>query len=312
MTKLSNFASSALALSLALAFPAAQAGTLSAVGSLSDSGGHNSSAKSANFNRAATSGAFSEAALGVPENNWDSFQEVKAASNGLGQFGASVSVDANCCAWSLQEAITRLEFNTSLTNTSSFSQDAQFSLKIDALAFAFRLGDPNMGTFARAGFSAAVYVNGSSTAAWSSIYRAERDLNSAIGVSTMLESGTSLGLGAALQTQCQVFCGDWDNRAWEISNFMQVLNLGSVAANDSIQVRYAIELFSETNVYGGAASVNFSDPARAGFSGGSADLAFASTSTPVSEPGSIALLAGGLGLMAAAQRRAARRQRAAA
>ena len=290
-----------LVLALALAFPVAQAAsTVQANGSFADEADYLAHAKSGAFTQPATDAAFDASAIGAKVNGIDNSTTVRAVSDGAGHFGAEIVNDRFYGSFAPMTAETHLVYADSIVNTSGTAQAVSFDLNISYLKFAVQTGTLSNRNYAS--FEARVFVGGALVPVWSAGFSLNNTGNgmSMVGSTT----GFDMGLGAALNAACGVQCGMFGGFSIS-SSASTTLDLGTVADGDTLSIRYEVDLATETTSYGGAASVFFADPAGLAAGGGSAlaPSAALSLTTPVPEPDSAALLAAGLGLMAAAARR---------
>jgi hypothetical protein len=291
-----------LVLAMALAFPLAHAApTVEATGSFVDGSDYLSSAKSGAFTQPATDTPFGVQAYGAPISGIDSSTLIQASSDGAGHFATAISNKKLYGSFASMKASTQIVYSDSILNTSGTSQAVDLSLAINRVAFSIDNGA--FDGLNRASFMAQVFVDGSSVALWSAGFAIDNPSNYS-GPMAATTTGVDLGLGYALAANCgtaYTYCGSFGHAQFQSGPFAAVVNLGNVAAGDTLKVRYVVDLVTETNTYGGVASVSFDDPAGLSHGNGAA-LSFAAT-TPVPEPESAALLAVGLGLVASAARR---------
>ena len=313
-----RFALSPLSACLALAFPlwsghSMAASTFEASGAYSigpDRSGGTSKPKSGGFQLSATDGPVADGANGIASSYWDSSAALAASSTGDGHFGSSVATHESYGSTSLMTSNVKLVYRDTLVNTSSFDQQASFAIDIASLQFGFNFGT-RYGTN-RASFAASLYVDGQAAPVWSSTFSYDD------GLQAYVATGADIGLAAALPATCsnygnpqpQTDCS-FRSGGFSIGNYQTTVSLGPVAAQQSIGIHYEVDLSTETDMYGGTASVVFNDPSGLSSDGAAAgDLRFDSSTDPVvvavPEPETYAMMAAGLGLLAVARRRRGR------
>ena len=268
-------------------------------------------AKAGSFTLAPKAGAVAASAIGSPTNYFDSSASVAALSLGDGHFGGSAFTQENYGSMSAMQSHVTMVYADSIVNTTGSAQTASFAINISSLQFMFDYGTRQ--GVNRVSFSAKVYADGSSAPLWSSTFSYDNGhlpyATSAPG--TYVISGTDIGLAAQLTSSCPgPYAGDPDacafsNGGFGISNYQTTVALGTVAASNSIGIRYEVEIGTETDMYGGDASVVFNDPSTLSLSGpAAARLAFDVAVVP--EPETALLMAAGLGVLALGRRRRAR------
>lgn len=291
-----------LTLALALAFPissmaAGVSGKISANGLWYDTPSQTTIAE--------TAAAFSEnVRFDRSGSGYTTYSTATAVSDGSGHFGSSVLAqhqvvyDPNPAS-----ATAKLTFADTITNSTGFAQAASFNFAINSLAFTAHsgalIGDNTMS------FAARIYVNGSNTPAWESTAAMSTSVSAAPAQASFQTGGSTpltFNSGAPSLIDAQqgyaysyVLAGPYSN----------TLNLGNIAAGDSLSVRYEIDLYAQTYAYGGLASISFDDPSSLALSGAkgeplSGKLAFAQ---PVPEPETYAMMMAGLALLAGSVRR---------
>jgi len=295
-----------LVLALSLAFPLSSMAATVAAG-MSATGYWYDTPVTQNI--AATSGPFAETVT-FDSRNYDSISTGKSVSDGAGHFASSVSAkhDLVYDPGSVS-ASTHLSFADSIINTTGSSQAASFGIAINALSFTLNTGWMGTNT---ASFAARVYVNNAATPVWQTTASLSSLMSSGDETTTFLTGGTSPllfvgGTATYLDTRQR------NSYTYSLASpYISSLALGNVAAGDTLSVRYEIDLFAETYAYGGTAAIDFDDPSELILHGGmgspiAASLSFANLdpTTPgtVPEPESYALVAAGLGLLAASRRR---------
>lgn len=303
---------------IALAFPLfpvasfAQS-TFSASGSY-DVGGDTanglSRVKSGSFTLPATTGAVAQSAVGSPTNYWDSTVSVSASASGDGHFGGAVFTQESYGSRSPMQTQVSMVYSDTLVNTSGAAQAASFTLDIDSLNFGFDYGTRS-GKNA-VSFSASVFVNGSNAPVWSTSFAYDNGwaAGTYYGTGSYTSSGQDIGLAAQLPSSC--FGADpgsciFTSGGFGISNYLTSIALGTVADGATIGIRYVVDIGTETNMYGGNASVTFNDPSNLQLGGATAALRFDGAAAPavpaVPEPETYLMMAAGLGLLAAGTRR---------
>lgn len=284
---------------------ASAGGTVSATGTYDGYGVDGNTAVSA------TSAPFYVQNVSAGTNQpYSPYASQSAASDGLGNFAgrvqASVSPSYEYRGIKASSALS-LVYSDTLVNTGKLGQDVVFNFNIFQVLFNFNtpldagFNSTDLGT--HASFAARIYVDGATSATWSSSFT--------VGATdarhwTVTSSGTDLGLSAAYNdavasasTPGQMYYADLLSDPYHGS-----LALGRLASGEHLSVRYEVDLFTESMGYGGGASVLFADPA--GLAEGDADVfssASLSFATPVPEASTLEMSAAGLGLVGAALRR---------
>lgn len=254
-------------------------------------------AKSGSFNQAPGTAPFSQAAIGAPTSYWDTSSTVQASADGLGHFATSIENSLAYGSVSPLKAQTQVVLTDTITNNTGSAQNVNFDFNIDSIKFAYSAGIIGYGQNT-ASFAANISVNGNS--AWSSSFSAAPAANGVSWTST----GSDIGLvGAASAT----VCNDFQNCEFSATNYFKSLNLGALAANASLTVSYTVDLYTETNTYGGYSSIYFSDPGSLSTAPLSASLHFAAA--PVPEPETASMLAAGLALLGGLSARRRRNKR---
>jgi PEP-CTERM motif len=285
-------------LALALAFPAAQAlPSVAAGGSFSDDADYLSTAKAGSFDQPATSTAFDASATGAATSYYDSSTTVRAVADGAGQFGTAIANTKSYGSFAGMTAASHIAFSDSIVNSSASAQNASFALNISEVAFDVFTG--TMDGRNRGSFQAQVFVGNAATPVWRSGFSFDNAGGNTMAAAT---TGTDIGLASAFSAACAQHCSIFNSFQFA-SGYNTSLNLGSVAAGDSLTVRYVVDIATETDTYSGVSSVSFDDPAGLALGNMRPHDAALSFATPVPEPETVSLMAAGLGLMAAAARR---------
>lgn len=265
--------------------------------------------ESGGFLQTPTTTAFSQSATSIKGYNkdyewtntspgWTPASIVSANYDGTSKFATSI---ANAQFWSsgpIQQATTSVHFSDTIFNNGSSAQNAVFDFNIDSIAFAFTPDQLNEWYTHRAGFSASIYLNGSTNSLWSSSFSVtapfvDQAPDSTGTFSDWNTAGYDLGLASvAGSAVCETY-----NCGFSISGLSESLNLGSLAAGESLTLSYVVTLWTETNAYGGDASVSFNDPSSLSGSQPTASLHLEAQSSSVPEPGSLALASAGLALL---------------
>ncbi len=296
-----------LALILAATFPifAHAAPNVSASGYYQYNGYEYDPAQAVNsgdsFNQAATTNAFSQTKSGgISPSTWIS-SEISAASDGLGHFGSSIQNSFSFPEGLTQKAGTLVSLTDTITNNTGSTQNVNFNFNIDKLYISTLKGMEMGGTMTNtASFVASIDVNGST--AWSTGFHTEQIDNETVQWNTM---GADIGLGT-LPVDSGCNAGYFYSCSFSIQNYTNTLNLGALAANASLTVTYTVKLDTETNTYGGASSIVFSDPAGIAMGNelpGSPAMASLQFAAPVPEPEQASMLLAGLALIGAAAKR---------
>jgi hypothetical protein len=311
-----------LAACVALAFPlghgmAAAQSTFSADGSYSvgaDASAGLSQPKSGGFAFAPVAGPAGGSAVGSATTRFDSSVAVSAASLGDGHFGGAAMTSEFYGSTSPMQTSVKMVYADTIVNTSGAAQTASFTIGISSLQFMFDYGS-RVGSN-RVSFAANVYANGSSAPLWSTAFSYQNGLPSfsSSGPGTYTASGVDIGLAAALPSSCSYSYSSgpqecaFGSGGFGISNYLTTVSLGTVADSASVDVRYEVQLMTETDMYGGDASVTFNDPSLLSSGGPFAgQLSFdVGAVAAVPEPESALLMAAGLGALALVRRRRGR------
>ncbi len=256
------------------------------------------------FTLPATAGVAGAGIATPPPVQWESYGSASAASLGDGHFGGSILTSQSYGSQAMMSSDLKLVYRDQITNTAGVAQQADFGLDIAALTFSYEYGT-RYGTN-RVSFAAAVYVDGSSAPIWSSTFTYDD------GSRTGSLSGADIGLTVALATAPPDDCNDGSNSGclfrsstFGISNYQTTVALGTVAAGQTLGLRYEVDLSTETDMYGGSAGISFNDPASLGSHGPAGRLAFDAAGgnvAAVPEPETYAMMVAGLGLLAVGRR----------
>lgn len=263
--------------------------------------------ESGGFAQGATSSVFQQTAMSNAQSYSDGpegslpVSVVSASYDGTNQFATSI---VNYGYWNSipsQTASTAITFSDTITNGGTSAQNTVFDFNIDSLAFIFTPEYVDVNAIHRAGFSANIFLNGNTNSIWSSSFAitapAPLEPTGSLSEFSGLEAtGYDVGLISAVENAtCNYGYG---NCTFSISGFSDSLNLGLLGAGESLTISYVVSLWTETNAYGGDASVFFNDPSYiSGVSHPTASLHLDSPSSTVPEPGSLALASAGLALV---------------
>ena len=284
---------------------ASAAGTVSAAGTYDGYGVDGSTAVSA------TNAPFYVQNASVdPNAPYAPYARQSAASDGLGNFAGQVQAGVSPAqpykGITAYSSLSLIDSDT-LVNTGRRAQDVVFNFNIFQVLF--NLGAPldagynSMDLGVQASFAARIYVNGASTATWSSSFSlSAKDPQHW----TVTSSGTDLGLSSAYANAvaAEATPGRLPGAYLQSDPYHGSLALGALGSGESLSVRYEVDLLTEAMGYGGSAAVTFADPA--GLSEGdvdalsSASLGFA---TAVPEASTLEMSAAGLAVLGAALRR---------
>lgn len=230
-----------------------------------------------------------------------------AIYDGAGNFATSVaSVHDPFSSPMFVSGKSKLTFLDSFTNTTGFNQNTTFGINIKSLSLSVNSGWDGENT---ATFAARIYVDNSQTPVWESTASLHTGTRHYPDPDPQFTTGGSTPLSFTGGTAQYIDYDNGYNYTYSLASpFSTSIDLGQLSVGGTISIRYEIDLYAETWLYGGSASVNFDDPAGLLHDGPrgrslSAGFNLASNVPAVPEPDSAAMLAAGLALLGSVARR---------
>ncbi len=255
----------------------------------------------------------------VAKHPWDSNDQASslAISAGNGNFATSVNIDKTVFNEN-DSSSSFVTFKDSFTNSSATAQQINFDLRINALGFKTDIGN-YLG--ANSTFSANVYVNNSAVPIWSASYtlglqKPSFSYDSTYNPMTFTSTGQSLGsFSGGLVGTGHVGYYSYTSFEYALSTpYSQTLSLGQLNPNETVSIRYEVQLDARNGDSYGRSQITFDDPAglsAAIASGATGSLGLGNSlhiAAAVPEPETYAMLVAGLGLVGGAARRQKRKQ----
>jgi hypothetical protein len=179
-----------------------------------------------------------------------SANQLTSAYSSNGDFQAYSYARRPCCALVQPNYRTavNLTYGDRVTNSGSTAQSAIFDFTISSLQFS------NLRySFFTTGYSISIFSGTSALPSFSSSFSIQRNYD---GLDTFSQSGVDLGLLPAYNSS--PFSTGF-NGAFGVNNLNESVDLGLLDPGQSLDLRYVIDIFSETSAYGGAA-IFFDDP----------------------------------------------------